>query len=481
MKSSPPFPETPLSSRWLLPTALVGALGIGWLAGKAGPVVPALLVAVPLLAFFIVLVFNIPRAGFVAFIVYCFLLAALVKHVPDIPFGLGMEILLLITWLATAFHQSAEFNWDRLRNSLCLLALIWFLINILELGNPAGASPVGWFYEMRSTTLSWFLTAPLGFLVFYKARDLRLFLFLIIGLSVLGTLYGIKQDLLGVDAMEQWWLDQGAYKTHVIWGKLRIFSFFSEAAQFGASQAHIGVVCLILALGPYAWWKRLLLAACALLLFYGMLISGTRGALFVLVVGVFVYLVLSKQVKVLVLGAVLAIGAFGILKYTYIGNGNANIVRLRSSVNPEDPSFQERLKNQAKLSNYLSTRPFGGGVGSIGMWGLKYNEGSFLASVPPDSYYVKVWAEYGIVGFLIWFGMMAYIQGRCCGIVWNIRDPELRQKLLALTAGSAGILVCSYGNEVMNQMPSAMIVYISWVFVFLGPDLDTPLAPSAHA
>jgi O-antigen ligase len=92
---------------------------------------------------------------------------------------------------------------------------------------------------------------------------------------------------------------------------------------------------------------------------------------------------------------------------------------------------------------------------------------------------VKIWAEYGIIGFLIWFGMMLFILGKCCGIVWRIRDPKLRQQLLALTAGYSGILMSSYGNEIMNQVPSAMIVYISWVFIFLGPELDT--APTIHS
>lgn len=471
-----------LNSRWLLPGAVAGALAAGWLASLAGTVVPGVLLAVPLLCFFLVLVFRYPRAGFVTFIVYCFLVTLLNRHLLSVPFGLAIEGLLLITWLAVAFHQSQEFRWSRVHNDLCKLSLVWFGITVLELGNPAGASPVGWFYEMRGIAFYWVLTVPLCFILFNRRRDLRLFLVLIIVLSVLGALYGIKQNVFGVDSMEQLWLEAGAKSTHLLWGKLRVFSFFTEAAQFGASQAHVALICLILALGPYAFWKRALLAIAALLLLYGMLISGTRGALFVLVAGFFIYLVLSKQTKILVLGTLLAIGAFGVLKYTTIGNSSSDIARMRTSFDPQDASFQIRLKNQAKLRDYLATRPFGGGVGVSGTWGFKYNADKFLSTIPPDSYFVKIWVEYGIVGFLVWFGIMLYILGKCCGIVWNIRDPKLRQQLLALTAGFGGVLLCSYGNEIMNQMPSAMIVYISWVFVFLGPTLDTPtLAPAAHA
>ena len=474
MKDSPSLPFNLLNSRWLLLAAVAGAVGMGWLVGQNGLLASAALLLGPLLIAFVLLVFYFPRAGFITFIIYCFAVMVINRHIPDVPFGLGMEALLLLTWLAVAFHQSRAYHWHQLQNDLCQLTLAWFVLNVLELGNPAGASPVGWFYEMRGSALYWLLTVPLAFLLFNRRRDLRTFLLLVITLSVLGTLYGIKQHVLGVDKMEQVWLDEGAYRTHMLWGQLRIFSFYSEAAQFGASQAHVGLICLILALGPYATWKRVALAGAALLLFYGMLVSGTRGALFVVAVGGFIYLALSKQVRILLLGTLFAVAAFGVLKYTYLGNSNANIVRLRTSLDPNDPSFQVRVKNQATLREYLASRPFGGGVGTIGIWGVTYNKGNFLATIAPDSYFVKVWAEYGIVGFLIWLGISLYILGKCCGIVWHTRDPALRQQLLALTAGYGGILVCSYGNEIMNQMPSAMLIYISWVFVFLGPKLDQP-------
>lgn len=166
------------------------------------------------------------------------------------------------------------------------------------------------------------------------------------------------------------------------------------------------------------------------------------------------------------------------LKYTTIGNGNGDIYRMRTALDPNDRSLLVRLQNQAMLRKYLATRPFGGGGGTMGSLSNTYNPGSFLSRVPPDSYYVKIWGQYGIVGFILWFGIMLFILGKCAGIVWRIRDPQLRQKLLALTAGFAGILVCSYGNEIMNQSPSATIVYVTWVLVFLGPDLDVTAVKS---
>jgi O-antigen ligase len=450
----------------------VVAVSLGWLTSRLGVVVPVLVLCLLLSSIFIILVFLRPRVGFVAFIMYCFIMMTVGRHIDGAQPGLAVDGLLVLTWLSVIFSRSTELSWTRVQNDLFLLTGTWFIINLLELSNPAGASMWGWLYEMRGTALYWFLSVPLCYMIFYKAEDLRLFLLLIITLSVLGTLYGLKQKLFGVDAAEQRWLNAGAASTHVLYGRLRIFSFYSEAAQFGSSQAHAGLICLILALGPFVLWKRILLGLASLLLLYGMLISGTRGALFVVVVGILIYLVLSKQVKVLILGSLLGLGALFGLKYTSIGSSNADIVRLRTSLDPKDASFQLRLSNQAKLRNYLDTRPLGGGVGVIGTWGTRYNADKYLSTIPPDSLYVKIWAEYGIVGFIIWLGIMLYILGKCCGIVWNIQEPGLRQKLLALTAGFGGILVSSYGNEIMNQMPSSMITYASWVFIFLGPTLD---------
>lgn len=482
MKPAPPFAYTLLNSRWLLPGLVAGALGAGWLAGQVGPLVPGLLLGVPVVVLFLAMVFHSPRAGFITYLCYSFMLAYLSRHIMA-PVGLALEGIMVVTWLAVLFHRADPPNWERVNNDLCKITVAWFAINVLEVANPAGASVVGWFYEVRSSAFFWLLTVPLCFMIFNKRRDLNFFLYLFIALSLLGTLYGIKQKMFGVDAMEQRWLDEGGARTHLIWGQLRIFSNYSEAAQFGCSQAHMGLICFILALGPFSWKKRILLACASVLLLYGMLLSGTRGAFFVIVFGAFIYLVLSKRVKVLILGCLLASGAFFVLKYTGIGNSNPSVFRMRTALDPNDPSLQVRLKNQALLRDYLSSRPLGGGVGVMGSWGLQYNADKFLSTIAPDSLFVKVWGQYGIVGFLIWFGMMLYILGKSIGIVWNIKDPRLRQKLVALTAGYGGILVCSYGNEIMNQMPSSVIVYVSWVFIFLGPEFDTKgsLTTDAHA
>lgn len=462
---------------WFVAGLLI-AVFTGWLVAWAGITVVGLLMMLPLIIGFVALIFYYPRMGLISFIVYCFINPSLGKHIEGPQFGLGQDGILLLTWLGVIFYRTNKFRFRHLNNDLVWMAVVWFIITVLQIANPQRPSVIGWFYEMRSSTLYWVLTIPLVFLVFNKKSDLDLFLKLIIAFSFAGALYGIKQLFIGVDAAENRWLEAGAKKTHILFGKLRVFSYYSEAGQFGASQAHLTVVCLILALGPYGKLKKLWYTIAGLFIFYGMLLSGTRGALFGLVGGGFIFLVLSKNIKILIIGGIVGLLFFCVLKYTSIGSGNEQIVRLRTSLDPNDASLQARLNNQIILKDFLSDKPFGAGVGTIGMWGLKYNADKFISTIPPDSLYVKVWAMYGIIGFIIWFGIMLYITGKCIGIIWHTRDPVLHNKLSALCAGATGILLCSYGNEVMNAMPSSAIVYVSWALIWMSPRWDNALIKS---
>jgi hypothetical protein len=81
---------------------------------------------------------------------------------------------------------------------------------------------------------------------------------------------------------------------------------------------------------------------------------------------------------------------------------------------------------------------------------------------------------YGVVGIIIWLSTLFYITGKASGLIWKTRDPALRNCMSALCAGQFGIIVCSYGNEVLNAMPSSCIVYVSWALLSISHRFDTP-------
>ncbi|WP_231427161.1 O-antigen ligase [Pedobacter sp. Leaf250] len=402
-------------------------------------------------------------------LVYCFIFGFLFREIGSLPYGFFVEGLIVLVIITVAINAPQSF-FKGINNDLFYCLLIWFGVSLLEALNPE-ASIIGWVAELRSIALYPFIITWLSLIIFKSQKDLNLFLVIIISFSVLATLNGIKQLFFGLSAGENEFLQANA-ATHLLWGRLRVFSFYTDAGQFGASQAHIGLVALILSFGEMKAWKRLALLSASAFCIYGMLISGTRGALFALLAGGVFAIFLSKNFKAMLLGSALAAFFVGILMFTHIGDNNYQIYRLRTALNPEDASLNVRLINQQNLRKYMESRPFGGGLGSLGYNGMLYNGGTYLSSFPPDSLFVKIWAMYGVVGLTIWFAIMMFILGKCCGITWMIQNKQLRIKLIALTAGFGGILFCSYGNEVMNTMPSAIVVYLSWAFIYRSPQMD---------
>ena len=445
-------------------------IGLSYLSVYFGEMIPIATIFVSTVAVFFALLLTKPLIGLFTLLIYSFILPFSREIGVNIQWGIGQEGLLLLTWLAVIFCRNRN-NCSVLNSDLVWLVVGWFGLSLLQVANPNGANIMGWLHEIRTTALLLLLVIPLTLLLFTRREHLDIFLKIGITLSILAMLIGIKQLYIGLFPGEARFLSANS-GTHLIFGQLRVFSFYTDAGQFGASQAHFALICFILALGPFSIRKRILLVISGVALFYGMMISGTRGAFFVLS-GTLVGLVLTRNFRALALGIICLIGLVLFLKFTTFGQGNYHIRRLRTAVNPTtDASYQVRLNSQMMLRDYLSNKPFGAGLGTIGVNGKIYNPGSYLASIEPDSYWVKVWAMYGIIGLSLWFCLMMYILGKCCGIVWNIRDPVLRIKLIALISGSLGIFIASYGNEVINRIPSSVVVLMSLAIIYLAPKWD---------
>lgn len=174
------------------------------------------------------------------------------------------------------------------------------------------------------------MIVPLTLLFINTNKKLDIF-FLIWGIfSLLATAKGIMQNTLGVDYAERQWLNEGNASTHILFGKLRVFSFMSDAGQFGANQGYSAVVAIIIAFVQKKRWMKIFFIIVAVMGFYGMVISGTRGAISVPFAGLTAFFVLRKNTVALVSGAILIASFFIFFKYTYIGQGNAEIRRMRS-------------------------------------------------------------------------------------------------------------------------------------------------------
>lgn len=455
---------------------LIVAFGIGIFIANGGLMVAALFVVIPFLLIYLNRLFVNPRIGLYSLVIATFTAIGIARYLPgNPPLGLSIDGLLVITYIAIFFkYFYKKTDLRPILNDLMLLNLLWFLYEVAEFFNPLVLNRTAWFYMVRGFSLYTLLTIPLVFLLFNRVKYLYIFLYMWAFFSILVTLKGMMQLYIGPDFAEQRWLDAGGAVTHVIFGELRVFSFLSDAGQFGTQQGSALVVGTILALHTRGFWNKIIFGIMAVTGFYGMLISGTRGAMVVPGVGFILYLIYTRNIKALLIGVILFSGTYVFLRYTYIGQGVQQIRRMRTAFRPEETaSLEVRLQTRDLLRDYLSDKPFGGGLGMAGNPGKRFAPHGFLANIATDSYYIHIWAEQGIIGLMLFLFISFYILFKgSFYVLWRLETEEIKYITGALVANMAGVMGASYGNGVFGQHPTGILLYMSMAFIFMAPWLD---------
>ena len=424
---------------------------------------------------YLYILFKNPVVGFYTAIGLNFVLLGLGRYIKGVPLGFGIDGILVLTFIALFFSRFKErLDWSPANKDITIFGAIWLGYCIFQIANPEAHSIEAWIAG-RGIGFYFFFFVTLTFLLINSNKRLDMFLYVWGVFSIIATIKGIIQLFFGVDAAEQEWLNAGAAQTHVLFGKLRVFSFFSDAGQFGANQGYSGVVAIIYSMTKKGWSKIFFITVGVLGL-YGMMISGTRGAISVPLVGFMTYFVLSKNIRILSVGLSVIILLFIFFKYTTIANGNDQIRRMRGAFDPNNASLQVRLDNQKILKGYLASRPFGGGIGHAGDKAQRFLPNAFLSHVATDSWYVLIWAEMGIVGLILHLFILFYVIGKATyKVMFKIRDPITKLKIGALISGMAGVMVASYGNAVLGGMPTALLFYASMAIMSNPEIFETPI------
>lgn len=461
--------------RWLVYGLMAASMAVisvsmvrfGLFAGVAVSLLPVSLVV-------LLCVLRYPIVGFTILFCANYFITLAIRFTGIDGLSVVFDVLILLAFLSllvNAASGSGKYNKFQV-NGLIVAALAWAAYCSLELLNPTAITDV--WIRSRGLTFYLLVTAVLTLLVFRSVKDIKMILYVFSVLTLIGAAKGAMQQIFGFDALELRILADEMAHTHLLHSGTRYFSVFASAGIFGAVMGHALTVFSIAAIYMKGWNRAyfLFVAAAAL---YGLIISGTRGAMAVPVGGLLLFVILSRRVRLIVpaVGALLL--AYVFLAHTTIGQGNQYIRRMRTVFDPHEPSLMVRRNNQRLLAEYLKDKPFGEGLGLSGVDAHNVSR-RFTTSVPTDSWYVKIWVETGIVGLCIHVAVLLFIiiYGSYI-ILFRIRNVPLRGILTALHCGVFGILVASYGNQVLGQYPVALIVYTSMGLVFLGPVIDKRL------
>ncbi|MCY7359914.1 MAG: O-antigen ligase family protein [Rudanella sp.] len=476
-----PFTET-LLDRLREKGWLVGVLGVmmallgGWLIGTMGVKGALITAGLPIVLMVVLGVLVEPRIGLYIYLNLSFLVGATRFLEGEVPVGTGLDGLLVLTLVST-FLNGKRMNWKRLQNPAFYLLVLWLCYTILEYFNPNAPYAPAWFYHARSFSLSWFLLAIIVSVAPITKGNVWLMMKTWLVWSVLAALWAFKQQYIGLTPSEVAWLASGADRTHILWGQLRSFSFYSDAGQFGSEMAGTTLVAIILFFRIKSVANKVIYLVLVLVLFWGFAVSGTRSSLFVILAGYPTYLVLQRKFGPIVQGIAMATPILAMLLFTNYGNGIYQIYRIRTALKPtKDESFLVRLENQKRIGTYMKDLPFGVGIGSSSGAGVRFSPNHWAAQIPPDSWYVQLWIETGIVGVSIYLLMLAGMI--LCGIyrLWQLKDPWVFTMMVVLLSEFIGIAVVSYSNPILGQFPTSTILYITSMLFSTANRWDTTLS-----
>jgi len=419
---------------------------------------------------FLFCLFDLPF-GLTFILVVSFLLNWVKKFV-DAPIGIAQDALVFIMFFTIIINQIKERDWSFAKHPLSFWIIIWITYNIIQGFNPVAASQLAWIYTVRSVAG----LILLYFVACYAFKDLKTILRtikIILGLSFLSALYGLKQEWVGFSNTEMNWLYSNPHTLELFyqWGRLRIFSFFSDPTTYGILMVYIAVMCSILLLGPYKLWMKIVSAICVGACLLAMAYAGSRTPVVLLPAGLVFFTALNFKKEMIVgAGLIFVVGTAFMLK----SSSNPVIFRIQSAFNPKTSKdvVDVRMKNQELIQPYIQSHPFGGGLGSTGLWGRRFSPGTFLSAFDHDSGFVRLGTEIGWIGLILY--MTFIFQCMRWGIYYyfRVRDPMIKNLYLAINTAFFMLIIASYPQEAILQVPTSIIFYLLLAAIIKMKDFD---------
>lgn len=434
----------------------------------------------PLLILAVYVIFRWRMAAFWALIVINYIVQFKESPLPSaIPMSMWNEMIEIILLAIAIIDTRQTPHFGRCANLMLFALVIWCGFCTLQILNDTcdiGIDIGAWYTGARLMAFQ-ILYAFVIFSIYIKSPEVLLkYLRLWALLSLFSVFWTYKQKFIGLTPKESAWLYYGpGTLTHLLQAGtlIRYWSTFSDAASYGINAASSSVVFIIIAITSRITWERFFFAATSILVIWGMFQSGTRTAIFCLGAGLFLYIFLSKSIKIAVPFSIL-FGLFAcFLIFTDIGNSNQQIRRMRSAFNKNDASANVRDINKAAIAKYVKDAPWGLGIGSTQKNIPANNKYRKLSDIPPDSEYVYIWVHTGVIGITLFVITTAIMfLGACWVTMFRLKSKSL----IGIGAGLCGAFIAvqlgGYANQVLMQFPNCVTFYGGLAIVYILPYIE---------
>ena len=395
----------------------------------------------------------------------------------SIPLSLPNELLEILL-LSLAILDTKEAKFERCANMMLYALMVWCGFCTLQVLNDTcgiGVDVGAWYTTARSIAFQIMYAFLVYTLYITNPKLLVKYLYIWGALALFAAFWVWKQKYIGFTAAENSFIQGRGRTTHIIQGGslIRYFSIYSDAANFGIGIASTAVAFLIFGITSKIKKHRLFFLITGIACTWAIFPSGTRTGIVCLMAGIMAYVFLSKSVKIAVpVTIIFGIFAF-LLIFTTVGNGNAQIRRMRSAFNKNDASANQRTINQEAMKKYLAEAPWGIGMG-VGYKNVPANNKyTFMATVPPDSEYVFIWIHTGIIGITVFLVCVAIMLFFACWIVlFRLRSPSLRGIGAGFCCAMVSQQLGGYGNQILMQFPNCLVFFGGLAIVYILPIIE---------
>ncbi len=455
---------------------LLASLAVAWVMAstsfRTSFVLYVVLVGAPLI---VLCLFNI--AFSIGMMLFVALMVPFSLKFISVPIGTLLDLLILIGAVGILLRQIKERDWSFAKYPLSYMVLIWLYYNFMQVLNPYAESKMAWMYTVRSVAIQQVVFFIGAYAFRQNRKAITMVLKFIIGMCFVSALYGLKQQFLGFSEAETAWVmaDPERFQLYYQWNMMRIPSFCYDPTTFGILMACFALFCVALLAGPSNWKQKALLGVMAVCALWVMAYTGTRTAFALVPIGAVFYGGMVLNRKVLLVGALFALLGVGfVLKSTSSGV----IFRIQSAFMPaKDDSMNLRLENQKKIQPFIQSHPIGGGLGSCGVWGKRFNPDSELSKFPHDSSFVRMAVELGWIG-LILYTLLHYFVLRT-GLYYFVRcrDPLIKSIYAGITTWTFMLAVACYAQEAILQLPMNVIYNVFLAILVTLKNFDPAFQP----
>lgn len=462
--------NNPLGYMMATGVAGIAAIILTFFGLKIGLLVFSSLFALPIV---FACIFNLEVGLFV--MICAGFLVPFVGKFTSAPIGTALDGLLFAMAFGVVVQLSRNRDFEFLKHPISLLVIVWIYYNLIQVLNPEAGSRLAWVFTVRTVAIQLLLY----FIACYAFKTKGTIVFTLKALifwAFAAALYAFKQEFIGFSAGEMAWLTADPKRFELIfqWDRLRVFSFCSDPTTFGILMALMAVACLILATGPFSFFKRMMLIFAAICMVFGMAFAGSRTPFVLVPVGILFYTLMTFRRNTLIAaGVFILLGTGMMMKST----SSAVVWRIQSAFQPKaDASVQVRLDNQKKIQPYIQSHPIGAGLGSTGAWGARFTPDSWLAKFAHDSLYVRLAVETGYIGLIIYL-ILLFVSLKT-GIYYYYRciDPEIKIYYLAVLTVVFLLVLASYPQEAITLLPNSVIFYVCLAMLVKLKDFDPQFA-----